>query len=311
MKIIYAISPTYLNSLFKEAVKYDFKLQGYGNVTNAIKGLLKTNISDILGFAYVNTMLPENLEPLKQFIDLCGMISECEPVPKKFIFALQDMEDFEKIFDHDYGNLDFSYIPNIEVFTDIEINRGIFGSILKHNYNPYSSITIGKKENKLDVNSIELTKNDLLKLHDDFPKLEYNHAINPYFLKIFDEFHLLDSLKSTIEYDEVYQDYLIYNKLFAKLREIYLKIGYVRGLLNNLKSNIESSANIGNLDDKIQIYKNLLDQLVEKLNTLDDSLNEPAADIYIFTKSVIYILKEELLKVQRFLYESPVFKLKC
>lgn len=65
MKIIYIISPTFLKSLYKEALHYDFKLQGYGNVTNALKGLLCTNIDDILGFAYVNTRLPYNTEPLE------------------------------------------------------------------------------------------------------------------------------------------------------------------------------------------------------------------------------------------------------
>lgn len=86
LKIIYVISPTFLKSLYKEALHYDFKLQGYGNVTNALKGLLKTNIDDILGFAYVNTRLPSNTQPLEFFIKTCGMLSECYDRPNARTF---------------------------------------------------------------------------------------------------------------------------------------------------------------------------------------------------------------------------------
>ena len=219
MKIIYVISPTFLKSLYKEALHYDFKLQGYGNVTNALKGLLCTNIDDILGFAYVNTRLPYNTEPLEVFIQTCGMLSECYDTPKKFLFALQDTEGLEEIFNQDYGNLEFSYLPDVEVFTDLEINRGIFGSILKYNYDPYRTVTVGRKsESKLkSVEDGTLAKADLVKLLDDFNRLEYVQAINPYFLKVFEPFHMLDNLKRTVEDDEIFQDYSEYNKLYACL----------------------------------------------------------------------------------------------
>lgn len=312
MKIIYVISPTFLKSLYKEALHYDFKLQGYGNVTNALKGLLCTNIDDILGFAYVNTRLPYNTEPLEVFIQTCGMLSECYDTPKKFLFALQDTEGLEEIFNQDYGNLEFSYLPDVEVFTDLEINRGIFGSILKYNYDPYRTVIVGRKsESKLkSVEDGTLAKADLVKLLDDFNRLEYVQAINPYFLKVFEPFHMLDNLKRTVEDDEIFQDYSEYNKLYANLRKVHLSIKYIHNTLdvkatlaqqNNPGRNIEGKPLIKVLQS-LEIYENLLDSISETLAKLDNNLPELEPNDYILAKSILFILRKELLAVHDLIY---------
>lgn len=312
LKIIYVISPTFLKSLYKEALHYDFKLQGYGNVTNALKGLLCTNIDDILGFAYVNTRLPYNTEPLEVFIQTCGMLSECYDTPKKFLFALQDTEGLEEIFNQDYGNLEFSYLPDVEVFTDLEINRGIFGSILKYNYDPYRTVTVGRKsESKLkSVEDGTLAKADLVKLLDDFNRLEYVQAINPYFLKVFEPFHMLDNLKRTVEDDEIFQDYSEYNKLYANLRKVHLSIKYIHNTLD-VKATLAQQNNPGrNMEGKplikvlqsLEIYENLLDSISETLAKLDNNLPELEPNDYILAKSILFILRKELLAVHDLIY---------
>lgn len=310
LKIIYVISPTFLKSLYKEALHYDFKLQGYGNVTNALKGLLKTNIDDILGFAYVNTRLPSNTQPLEFFIKTCGMLSECYDRPKKFLFALQDTTGLEDIFSQDFGNLEFSFLPDTDVYTDLEINRGIFGSILKYNYDPYRSIVVGKQsESKLkNVEDGSMTKSDLVKLLDDFNRLEYIQPINPYFLNVFESFHMMDSLKRTIEDDEIYQDYEEYNKLYATLRRVHLSIQYVQNDLNNkaalakMNYRIKDSAPLDKSLPSLELYENLLDSLNDTLEKTSNNLPELDASSYTLAKSIIFILKKELLKVHDLIY---------
>ena len=312
MKIIYVISPTFLKSLYKEALHYDFKLEGYGNVTNALKGLLETNIYDILGFAYVNTRLPSNTRPLEVFMQTCGMLADGQDRPKKFLFALQDTVGLEELFNQDYGNLEFSFLPDTDVYTDLEINRGIFGSILKYNYDPYRTIVVGKQsESRLkNVTDGSMTKADLVKLLDDFNRLEYIHPINPYFLKVFDQFHMMKSLKRTIEDDEIFQDYSEYNKLYANLRKIYLSIHYVQNDLE-VKSTLAQQNNPGrkvngkpliSVLPSLEVYENLLNSTNSTLEELNNNLPELNANDYTLAKSIIFILNKELLKVHDLIY---------
>ena len=307
MKIIYVISPTFLKSLYKEALHYDFKLQGYGNVTNALKGLLKTNIDDILGFAYVNTRLPSNTKPLEFFMKTCGMLSECYDKPKKFLFAIQDTTGLEDIFSQDFGNLEFSFLPDTEVYTDLEINRGIFGSILKYNYDPYRTIVVGKQsESKLkNVEDGSMTKSDLVKLLDDFNRLEYTQPINPYFLKVFEPFHMMNSLQRTIEDDEIFQDYKEYNKLYAVFRRVRLSLQYVKNdLINKTALAKLSSAKtaLTKSSTSLKVYENLLDTINTTLEHTNNNLPDLEANDYTLAKSIILILKKELLEVHDLIY---------
>lgn len=218
----------------------------------------------------------------------------------------------EEIFNQDYGNLEFSYLPDVEVFTDLEINRGIFGSILKYNYDPYRTVTVGRKsESKLkSVEDGTLAKADLVKLLDDFNRLEYVQAINPYFLKVFEPFHMLDNLKRTVEDDEIFQDYSEYNKLYANLRKVHLSIKYIHNTLdvkaalaqqNNPGRNMEGKPLIKVLQS-LEIYENLLDSISETLAKLDNNLPELEPNDYILAKSILFILRKELLAVHDLIY---------
>lgn len=293
MSIMFIISPTYLKNLYSEALKYDFKLQGYGNVTNALKGLLKTNITDILGFAYVNTRLPSDLRPLRYFMRLCGMISECEKYPKKFVFALHDVDGIVDLFNTDFGNIDFSYLE-LETLTDIEINRGIFGSILKSNFNPYE-ISL-KKDNagSFDTDSVELTKNDLLALHDAFPVLSCHPAINQYYLQVFETYVLLSKLEDTVKQDEIFQDFSAYNKDLAELRKIYINADYISVYLDTTDMINSAKENTVYLE-KIKLFKNRVDLLIGKLDSIE--INDDNCDRFILYKSIIFILRKKCLEL--------------
>lgn len=296
LKVIYVISPTYLKALYKEALKYDFVLQGYGNVTNARRGLGKVNISDILGFAYVNTRLPQDLEPLRQFMELCGTLAQYREKPTKFIFALENLDRLDELFDRDYQNLLFSYLPNVEVFTDIEFNRKIFGSILKDNYNPYELVT------KEKVNH-ELSKKDLLKLQMDFPALRYVPAINPNLLRVLQDYHHLKSFDSTLANDEVFQDFSDFNEFYAGLRKIFLSLKFIN---KEFKSSWEVMVKF----DVEKIIEDLKKDLVRLEGKLEDTalekdtaLGEDAESVlanqenFILTKSIILHLRKELISL--------------
>lgn len=257
MGIIFVISPDYLESLFKEAKKYDFRLQGYSSVQDAAKGLIKTNIAEILGFAFVSRMLPKDLSSLKMFLQLCNFMG----VRKKFLFALNDTSRLYELFKNSsYKNLDISYLNSIEVMTDIEINRNIFGSILKYNYEPY-----------------KLTKESRVFDSYSLPKLSYKPIISQYVLKVLERVYVLDTLEHTLKCDPVYSEYKYSendNELLIKLRETKVMIdGFY--LLDDVSN------------ETIEKSLNSCEELVK------DMQNTKEFCIY---RSLIYILHEKYLQ---------------
>ena len=149
-----------------------------------------------------------------------------------------------------------------------------------------------------------------MKLLDDFNRLEYVQAINPYFLKVFEPFHMLDNLKRTVEDDEIFQDYSEYNKLYANLRKVHLSIKYIHNTLD-VKATLAQQNNPGrNMEGKplikviqsLEIYENLLDSISETLVKLDNNLPELEPNDYILAKSILFILRKELLAVHDLIY---------
>ncbi len=222
MKVLFLISPQYLNALFEESKKYEFALQGYGNFNNAHKGLMYTNLSDVLGFAFVADALPSNLAKLKAFIKLVNVMSSVKKIT--FLFALRDNSGLEKIVNTKrYKNITFKYIPGIEVFTDVVINKGIFGSILLDNYAPYVLKVTEKHE-----------------FSEDIPCLSYKPLFTKYVMSVLDTPEFLSSLEETLEYDVYYSEVSKFNSTLGSLRECYLRFLFNEDVSEDLSA-IENS----------------------------------------------------------------------
>ena len=200
MKVIFVISPDYLEVCFKEAKGYSFFLQGYGSVEEATKGLIKTNVSDILGFVYLASTLPDDLNPLVDFMVKCNLMHG----NKKFLFALSDNSNLSNIFNAvKFDYLKISYLPNVEVVTDSVINRDVFGSILLDNYKPY----LFTPEEKPVLSDFS------------FNKMVYKPLFPDSFLDCLQPVEKLDSVERTLLYDTVYQNSLQLNPLLAEIRK--------------------------------------------------------------------------------------------
>lgn len=257
MKIIFVISPDYLDPIFQEAKNYDFGIQGYSTVQDAAKGLLKTNVFDILGFVFASRTLPKDLSILKVFMELCNSMQ----TRRKFLFALNDTSRLFELFkDGTYEYLDIAYVNEIEVMTDIEINQNIFGSILKYNYEPYLL------EEKPGFN---LAKGSI-------PRLEYKPIINKYLLNVLEDVHVADTVENTLKYDKVYEEYTSADNpdmALCKLRELYVKVDFNKkyelhdetALLNQISDCDELINKFCTEETLLCIYKSLLTMIKDKL----------------------------------------------
>lgn len=216
MNVIFAISPQYLKAIFNESEKYDFAIQGYGNLADAKKGLLYTNIFDILGFAYVADTLPKSLGNFLNFLSILDKM--CSKTPKTFLFALRSNANLEKVTNRKkFKNLVFKYIPDIEVFTDVIINKGIFGTILTDNFQPYY---------------IKIP--DLKSEDHDIQCLNYKPIFTKYMLEIFEPPVLLSTSDDTVSVDKFVKDTAKFNKYLTTLRVLYIKFLFREDIKDDL-----------------------------------------------------------------------------
>lgn len=144
--IIVAISPSYLNHIKAESEDYNFILQGYGDINQAmargsnpeVRGLRATNPSEICGFAVVLDQLPANTKKLLEFMKICDMISVGGKFRKRFVLGLQDTNGVNALVrSGNFKNLDV-YVCKFEIMTDLFIRREIFGLLLSAYYKPYA-----------------------------------------------------------------------------------------------------------------------------------------------------------------------------
>ena len=228
MKVVFVISPHYLNSIFEESKKYEFALQGYGNFSNAHKGLMYTNLSDVLGFAYVADSLPRNQHNLLSFVRLVNMMSSVKRVT--FLFALKDNSGLEKIaLTKKFKNILFKYVPGIDVFTDVTFNKGVFGSILLDNYSPY---LLKASEESVQNGSI--------------PCLSYVPLFSKYVTGVFEEPEVFDSVEETLKYDEFFTEVLQFNRILGTFRECFIRMAFgesVNSTLDSLEEELHSVEN--------------------------------------------------------------------
>lgn len=246
MKSIFMISPDFLEVSYKEALKYDFTLQGYGNFVDGKNGLLKINRQDLLGFVYFATSLPENLEELMDFLHYCDLMEN----NSMFLFALLNTKGLSAINLAEFSNLCFAYLGIEEVVTDKVLNRDIFGTILLQNYEPYTF-----EEEKSEVPSVFSVE-----------RLQYRPIFSNYVLQCLSKVNLSDSFEKTVAYDEVYRNYSKDNELLAEIRKFYIETFFHDSIDNSylfeLIDQEDGSLNYG-------MYKALIN-LVSKENAIKE-----------------------------------------
>ena len=240
------ISPDFLEVSYKEALKYDFTLQGYGNFVDGKNGLLKINRQDLLGFVYFATSLPENLEELMDFLHYCDLMRN----NSMFLFALLNTKGLSAINLTEFSNLCFAYLGIEEVVTDKVLNRDIFGTILLQNYEPYTF-----EEEKSEVPSVFSVE-----------RLQYRPIFSNYVLQCLSKVNLSDSFEKTVAYDEVYRNYSKDNELLAEIRKFYIETFFHDSIDNSylfeLIDQEDGSLNYG-------MYKALIN-LVSKENAIKE-----------------------------------------
>lgn len=192
MGIIFVVSPDYLEALYKEASKYKFGLQGYGNFKQACSGIYKTNPLDVIGYAIVSEALPElKSSEGKSLLKLLTFINDFE-TPKNLIFATNGHLGVINALARKFPRINISYVVEKDAMTDIVINRDIFGSLLLGVHNPY----IFEKENGLRLGNFTS------------PVLQYKPLFSPYVLQCLDNVSKLETIQHTIEVDLPYQEYV-------------------------------------------------------------------------------------------------------
>lgn len=138
--IIFAVSSAYLGYLVEEHKGYEFDLQAYSSLAQANDGLLKTNASDIYGFALVLRSLPEDPKGVSNFIKRCDMVSEGSLCRKRFVIAAEDTTGImDLVRKGKFKNLDIYLVP-IDILTDQVIKRDIYGTILSGYLKPYAPV---------------------------------------------------------------------------------------------------------------------------------------------------------------------------
>lgn len=216
MGIIFVISPVYLEALYEEAKPFDFRLQGYGNFTDACEGLLYTNVKDIIGYAYVADNLPKDLKEFDRFLSYCNLIATEETT---FMLAIKDernladLKGFAK-----YKKINFSHIPNIEVFTDLLIKRDIYGSLLLSKYEPYQL-------------NVEPQKHFL----HDISTIEYKPLFNNVILSLFNKPYLMRNVEETLKNDEIYNDVSKYSAPLEIMRRMLVMLYFGKSIIPQLE----------------------------------------------------------------------------
>lgn len=137
MDILYIISPDHLSNIFSMVEDYQFTLQGYGSITNAINGLRSTNSIDIVGFCYVSAQLPTTES--QQFKELIRLLAKIDMIgfQRKILFVSKIPGEVTVASLHKkFPRLKLCY-SNVSEFSDKSIREQVFGSLLLGKYTLY------------------------------------------------------------------------------------------------------------------------------------------------------------------------------
>lgn len=207
MKSIIVISPHYLDAVYEESQKYDFRLFGYGTFACAKQGLLKVNCSDILGFAFVGTHLPisrsKEFKHMLEFFHMCDLLN----ADKKFVIVTdEDSSPWTKIFKK-YKNLRFFGCSGYDFMSDIIINKNVFGSILLDSMEPYE---FGNK------------KQDVISWHT--PHLSYVPLFPDTQIQCTAPIEFLGTMERTLSNDAIYQRFKTEGAYLQSFRLYYIAL---------------------------------------------------------------------------------------
>lgn len=207
METIFVVSPEYLSAVFAESKKYDFQLQGYGSFRSAVKGIVRVNAQDLLGIAFLGETLPRTGSGEYANMLECFRMCDLMQSDKKAVLivrsgvagAAKDLKQFRNVRVYEVSGYD--------VVSDTLINRSLFGSILLDSYEPYRI----KKEK---TGSFGQVLN---------PKLECRPVVGEQLLSCISEVDVLDTLKHTVEYDNVYNTLKDMGSELELYRMLYIK----------------------------------------------------------------------------------------
>lgn len=199
--VIFAVSPHYLEALYNEALQFDFSLQGYGNVQDALCGLQYTNFQEIIGFLYLDDTIPNDAESLDHFLSIINKVASGREVT--FLFALKSKGSInQKLHLDDYENLKIRYINRIDDVTDLLIRRELFGSLLLEKFEPYQFY---------EEDNVPPTK--------EIFKLEFKPLFSDNLLEIMDSYEKKRTSEETLKHDSIYRKLLKFSEIGAGLRK--------------------------------------------------------------------------------------------
>jgi hypothetical protein len=116
-----------MKALIEESKGFNFRLQGYGKISSARKGLQKININRLIGFIYLSDNVSDEIA-LREFIILLDKM--CVRKTKRFVFALKEGNNLESLLkDIEIKNLEI-YYQEYDDLTDVVIKRYLFGTVL-------------------------------------------------------------------------------------------------------------------------------------------------------------------------------------
>lgn len=231
MDTIFVVSPCYLESAYKEALKYDFVMQGYGTFEAALHGILKVNAADIIGFAYLGRALPakgsHERKAMISFLQICELME----ADKKFVFAVDNGVSSNDFQFSKFKQLRFFAAPHYDFMSDVVINQQVFGSLLLDNYTPYKFQN--EKEDTIPFVS---------------PKLEYVPLFSDALIQCISNTEKLDTLERTLDLDSVYRrfkseksDLQYFRKYYvAKLFSDYAALDECRGIIDDILTKYET-----------------------------------------------------------------------
>lgn len=193
-----------MRALSAEAVNYTFVLHMFGNFDDVLReGLMYLNGIDMLGFAYVAEDAPRKgdaeYKHLEKFLEICNQVYG----GRKFVFCCRESAPDLKQLVQRFSGIKCVVKDNVEMITDVVINKDVFGSILLSRYEPYRLTD--------EVVSREY--------YNGCPEMHYKPLIPPDFFKLFEPVHFMPTGELTCENDEVW-NVLQDNVLLQMLREL-------------------------------------------------------------------------------------------
>ena len=228
MKVLYVISPDYLEAIVKETSDYSFAIQGYADIAKAVDSLHKTNINDILGFIYMADEMPEYYNDLINFIDKCSLMCD---YTKSILFVVKDKSDLKDFLDYvESPAIKIEVITGYEVITDVIIKNSVL-TILRGQEKPYLNL---ESEKFIDYRE-----------NDKEPVLSYEPLFSQRILDVTSDVFKLDTLDETKMYDVILRTYEGFDEIIFTLREAFIKAFF--GIFTDTRSIVNSAKGDNNL----------------------------------------------------------------